>query len=400
MLKNKLVLITTIICVLITLTSCGIKNKEPLPEGLIILSETQEKNIELETAVAKEQAIDLDITVPGEFRAITDNTSSVYAPVDGKIADVFVTQGQSVAAGQNLISLQSDYIGQIQSELMQNIIETDANIRIANSQLSFAKNNFARESELLKEKITSKRDWEDAKTQYEKETANLSALIAKKASMISMYKQRLNLYGADTSVVDMVISTHKISPYITLKANKSGIILSRKVNSEEFVSANKELFELSDLSKIWLSGFIYADNVQSVKLGNVVSAEIDDGNVVKGKLIYIAPSIDENTKTLEVRAEIDNAKGMLKPNLYAKMTITVGKMEALIIPVAAVQKFGDANLIYVEINPHVYEERNVELGQKTAEYAEIKSGIKAGETVVTKGSFALLGESIKQNEAK
>jgi len=121
-------------------------------------------------------------------------------------------------------------------------------------------------------------------------------------------------------------------------------------------------------------------------------------DVVKGKLSYVASILDTATKTLEVRADIENKDFLIKPNMYAEMIVDVGTVNTLAVPNTALQKYGDYNFAYVEVKPHVYEERKVEIGQHNDKYSDVKSGLNKGEKVVSQGGFSLLGESIKMRE--
>lgn len=392
---KKLILIIGLILIL---TGCGTKKQVETLSSNIVLTLEQQKNIDLRTQKAEYRDLDLALVVPAQFKAIPLLTNRVYAPVDGKIAHVYVVQGQTIKNGQPLVLIQSDAIGQIESELLQNIIQITSEIKMSQSQLEFARNNYRRESSLLKEKITSRMSWEDSKTQMNKEMANLSALRIKRGSLISVYQQRLNLYGADNSVINKVLATNKIYPYITLRAHKNGIVIKRDANQEEFIILNKELFEVADLSKIWLSGNLFEQDINTVRLGDIASAEVSGLKKAYGKITYVAPSLDIQTKTLEVIAEIENKELKLKPNMYAQMKINIGKVKTLAIPKNAIQKLGDADLVYVRIKPNTFEERRVEVGIKNDKYAEIKRGLNEGDIVVTNGSFSVLGESIKKLE--
>lgn len=393
---KKIILLISLIFIL---TGCSANHKSDVENTNIILTPTQEKNIDLQTQVAQFRKLDLSLTVPGQFRAIPLLTNRIYAPVDGKVVNVFVEQGQTVKAGQPLLKIQSDFIGQIESELLQSIIQLNSQIKMSQSQLEFARHNYMRENILLKENITSRVDWESAKTLMNKESANLSALNIQRSSMISVYQRRLLMYGADSQVIQRVLATNKIYPFIILRSHQNGVVIKRDANQEEFIAVNKELFNVADLSKIWLVGNLFEKDIPTINVGNPVSIKDGEANKVKGKIIYIAPTLDMDTKTLEVRAEIENSNYKLKPNMFEEMSIKTGISDVLSVPRASVQKIGDTNLVYVLVAPHTYSERVVTTGIYNDDYIQIKSGVRENEVVVAKGSFSLLGESIKKIEA-
>ena len=390
--------IVILVFLLLFVSGCARFGHQISLDNKIILTQDQQKNINLSTTKSEIRELALSIEVPGQFKTIPAMTNRIYAPIDGKITKVFVKLGETVGAHQPLVEMQSDAIGQIQSELLQNIIQINAQIKMSNAQLEFARNNYRRETTLLGEKVTSKRSWEDSKTQLTKESANLSALGAQRTSLVSVYQQRLNLYGADRSVINRVIATNKIYPYIILRSQHPGIIIKRDANLEEFVETNKEHMEVSDLKKVWASGYLFEKDISKVKVGEKVVATINDDLVADGKLTYIASTLDPKTKTLEVVAEINNPELLIKPNMYTKMKINTGTVKALVVPKSAIQKFGDSDLIYVKIGANKFEERKIQTGMSNDQYVEVTKGIKPGETIVTEGSFSLLGESIKRTE--
>ena len=233
----------------------------------------------------------------------------------------------------------------------------------------------------------------------EKDKATLSSTIAKKDSIITVYQQRLSLYGAGLGIAKQVVNTNHIYPFITLCATKSGVLLNRYVNNGEVITQGKEAFTIADLSKVWLVGNAYEKDAMKLTIGDSIITSLDNFKdiVFSGKLTYISPQLDSQSRTLEVRAELNNQSLKLKPNMYAQMTAFTGKSSILSIPSSALEKYGDYTYAYVCVSPHIYEERKVKTGNSTKDYVEILSGLKPKEAVVINGAFALLGESLKKS---
>jgi RND family efflux transporter MFP subunit len=233
-----------------------------------------------------------------------------------------------------------------------------------------------------------------------RDKANLDSLAIKKNTIIKVFAQRVALYGGSESTITTAARTKRIYPYITLRSNKNGVVLDRKVNSGEIIIQNRELFNVADLSTIWLVGYAFEKDAPDLKIGQRVIGILEEhqhSNVV-GELSYVASVLDPERKTLEVIADIPNENFDIKPNMYAEMFVNIGTINTLAVPNGALQKYGDYTFAYVEVKPQVYEERKVEVGQHNEKYTEVKSGLKLGETVVSSGAFSLLGESIKKRE--
>ena len=392
----KIFKLIIIFCFLIILSGCGNKTSEQSHNKQIVLTEAQERNAKIQTEPLSVMDIELQITIPAQFKARNQSIERVYSPIDGKITDVYVEPGTILKIGQPIVKIKSDEISQIQLEFLEKILDIDANYNELKAQYNLSNQNYNREKTLYNEKISSRAEYEAAYAQLRKDKANIEALNLKRSSLINVYRQRLAVYGGS---IDNVIKTRQISPYITIKATKNGVLLERKVNPGEIVEKNRELFNLADLKTIWLVGYAFEKDSPYLHLGEAVTGTIEgSSSTINGVLSYVSPILDNTTKTLEVRAEIPNKDFKIKPNMYAEMFVNTGIAHVLAIPTDAVEKFGDYNFAYVKVAPHTYEERKVETGKKNDKYTEIISGVKAGEEVVTTGSFELLGESIKKQE--
>lgn len=394
----KILKLIIIFSLALILTGCGSKKNEVSHNKRLVLTEAQEKNAKIQTAPLSVMDIELQITIPAQFKARNQSIERIYSPIDGKITNVYVEPGTILKIGQPIVQIKSDAISQIQLEFLEKILDIDASVNELRAQYNLSLQNYNREKTLYNEKISSRAEYESANAQLKKDKANLEALNIKRSSLINVYRQRLAVYGG---TIDNVLKTKQIYPYITIKATKNGVLLERKVNPGEIVEQNRELFNLADLKTIWLVGYAFEKDSPYLHLGEAVTGTIEESSTtINGVLSYVSPILDNTTKTLEVRADIPNTNFKIKPNMYAEMFVNTGTARVLAIPTDAVEKFGDYNFAYVKVAPHTYEERKVETGKKNDQYTEILSGVKAGEEVVTTGSFELLGESIKKQEVE
>lgn len=398
---KKLLNIFLILFVAVAFCGCNFhKKNEAASAKLITLDSAQEQNAKIQVEDLKTRVIQLRITIPAQFKAMNKFLDRIYAPIDGKVVDVFVEPGSIVKKGEALIKIKSDNIGQMQLEFLDKYIDVVSNINQMTAQYNLSKQTYTRENILYHEGISSRAEYQVAKAQLLKDKANLDSLKIQRSTIIKVYAQRVALYGGDESSITTAATTKRIYPYITMRANKNGVVLERKVNPGEVIDQNKELFNIANLSTIWLVGYAFEKDAPLLKLGQDVTGVMEErqGANVQGKLSYVASILDPERKTLEVIADIPNKDFSIKPNMYAEMIVNVGTINALAVPNTAIQKYGDYNFAYVRVAPHEYEERKVVLGQHNDKYTEVKSGLNLGEEVVTNGSFSLLGESIKLKE--
>lgn len=401
--NNKLLNIFLILFVCMAFSGCNFhKGKLEQISGhkQIILDEQQEQNAKIETEVLQNKIIQLKITVPAQFKAVNKFLDRIYAPVNGKVTKVLVDIGQIVKIGQPLIEIKSDAIGQIQLEFLDTYIMVNSEINQMTAQYNLSVQAYKRENILYHEGISSRAEYQVAYAQMLKDKANLDSLKIRKNELIKVYAQRVALYGGNESTILRAAMTKRIYPYITLRASKHGVVVFRKVNQGEIIEQNRELFNVADLSTIWLVGYAFEKDAPLLKVGQDVTGvfEEEQGEPVKGKLSYVASMLDPEKKTLEVIADIPNKDYFIKPNMYSEMIVDTGTVNALAVPNTALQKYGDYTFAYVKVAPHTYEERRVETGQQNDKYSEVKSGLYLGDEVVSNGGFSLLGESIKMKE--
>ena len=249
--RNKLLNVLLVIFIMTSFTGCAFNKKEENElKGIkqITLNAEQEKNAKIATETIKEQMLQLRITIPAQFKAMNKLLEKVYAPIDGKVINVFVEPGSIVKIGQPLIEVKSDTIGQIQLEFLDRYIEIDSSIHQMTAQYDLSVSTYKRETTLFKEGISSKAEYEVARAQMLKDKAHLHCLHTQKAALTQVYGQRVALYGGNASTITRAISTKQIYPYITLCSHKNGVVLNRLVNPGEIINQNKELFDVADLS--------------------------------------------------------------------------------------------------------------------------------------------------------
>lgn len=158
------------------------------------------------------------------------------------------------------------------------------------------------------------------------------------------------------------------------------------------------LYTLSNLSKLWVITDIYEKDLAAVKAGQkvLISVEAYKDRFFQGELVYISDLMDEQSRTVKVRAVVKNKERLLKPGMFAQVKIKAGTViQTLSVPLSAVQSQGKEKMVFVVAGGENFEKREVQLGKQDSEYAVILSGLKEGETVVTRGSFLLKSELAK-----
>ena len=368
----------------------------------VTLDETQKKEIGLQLSTVRNDRIHVTVESPGQVQANAELSTAVSTPSAGRAVEVMAKLGDNVKAGQVMAIIKSDSIGQVQSDLLQNVLQAKADIKQQEVGLKLDHITFDRESILFKEQVSAKADLQAAENALEKDEANLTALQAKMAAYLKVAQQRLNMLGAPPDSARKVIDQNKIDPYVIIRAPRSGLVIERTINPGEMNDGSKELFTLANLSQVWLVANIFEKDVELVKKGQEATVSLDSipDHPFPAKIVWVGDTINPTTRTLPVRANVPNPELILRPNMFARITVDVGDLPVLLVPRSAIIQKGDRTLIFVQTPERVYEERDVKTGVDDANDIEIKKGLSVGEQVVSQGGTALLGTAMKTAEGR
>jgi RND family efflux transporter MFP subunit len=215
--------------------------------------------------------------------------------------------------------------------------------------------------------------------------------------------QRLVLFGMSQQRVDSLTSPSQITSEIALTAPVTGTITKRDVNPGEAVEANKELMRVTDLSGVWVIAQVYEKDLGFIRTGTGASVTTDafPGRLFRGHVTYIEPNINPETRTAQVRVELDNPGQALKIGMYVNTAFgSTGTAERTIpvIPSSAVQNMNERQVVFVATDkPNVFSVRQVRLGADNNGRMPVLEGLNVGDRIVTDGSFLLRAEMLKLN---
>ena len=382
-------------------------SKAPSPQAadgplVVNLTNGQEKEIGLKLVEVKRGDILKTVESPGRVGPNAEFSRLVSTPSAGRAIEVKSRLGDVVKEGQVMAIIKSDPIGQIQSDLLQTTLQSKADIKQQEVQLKLSHITFDRESKLFAEQVSAKADLQAAENQLEKDDANLAALKAKYDATIRVAQERLTLLGAPPDSAKSVVRDGKIDPYVIVRAPESGLVIERTINPGEMNDGTKQLFTITDLSQVWLFADIFEKDISDINKGDEAAVTIDSvpGKKFPAKIIWVGDSVNPTTRTLPVRATVDNTKGLLRPGMFARIVIDAARIPVLRVPHTAIIQKGDMVFVFVEKKPGVYEERDVVTGIDDETGVEVKSGLKAGERVVAEGGTALMGTAMKVSEGE
>ncbi len=210
-------------------------------------------------------------------------------------------------------------------------------------------------------------------------------------------KEKLKEWNLTDAQIAHIESSGQIQNNFEVKSPVSGVVLVKRVNVGDYVSAGDPLYEVSNLSRVWALFDAYESDLPWLKLGDAISftSESFPGKVFKGRISFIDPVINPDTRTASVRVEIDNSNGSLKPGMFitgSSRSVLSGGTNDIVVPQSAVLWTGTRSLVYVKtpdtVNP-AFAMREVTLGPSVGNGYVILDGLQVGDTIVTNGTFSV-----------
>ncbi|MGA8730535.1 MAG: efflux RND transporter periplasmic adaptor subunit, partial [Terracidiphilus sp.] len=295
-------------------------------------------------------------------------TTPVISQVGGPVSRILVVPGEHVKEGQAMLEVSSpDY-----SQLL------DAYLKAADSQ-RLASKNFTRAQELYAHHAIAERDLEQAESDRNQAQADLNA--AEQGMKILGIKDPSRLANAPSSA------------QIPVLAPISGEVVERLVSPGQVVQAGQtQAFTISDLSTVWVLANVYQADLAYVQSGDDVAVQTDAyPGIFHGKISYVSPALDPNTRTLQARIIVDNPGEKLKRDMYCTVTVTAGSISNVVaVPDSSVLR-DDNNqpFVYVSTGANQFGRRDVDIGESQNGQTRILKGISVGEKVVGDGSLFL-----------
>ena len=211
-------------------------------------------------------------------------------------------------------------------------------------------------------------------------------------------RDKLRLLGLSNKQLQAIEKQGKPTDHITLTAPLSGVVIQKSVNEGMYVKTGSPIYTLADLDRVWVILEAYESDLQAITLGQRVKFTVESypGTSFQGEVAYIDPLVNNATRTVRVRLNVDNREAKLKPGMFVRATATNAAEKnldqaPLLIPASAPLITGKRALVYVQLPDQVgvYVGREIIIGRRLGDFYQVKSGLKGGELVVTRGNFKI-----------
>jgi len=309
------------------------------------------------------QTIQKDIRTVGLVRSAETAVKSVNAKIEGWVEQLLVDyEGQSVRKGQPLLTIYSP-----------DLVSTQQEYLLA---------------------LRSRKQLSDSP---------FPEIAQGSRDLVEATRQRLLLWDIPARDIAKIEKTGKPIKALTLYAPAGGVVTKKLVFAGAKVMPGAPLYELSDLSRIWLEADIYETDIPDVKVGQSAIITLDSfpARQWPGKVVFINPVLETQTRTVKARLELSNPGMLLKPGMYGNVSLKIPKGRGLIVPFDAVMDSGERKFVFIALGEGRFEPRAVELGDKVNNnFYIVTRGLQEGEEVVTSGNFLIDSESRLQATAQ
>jgi len=204
------------------------------------------------------------------------------------------------------------------------------------------------------------------------------------------------LWGISEAQIGELVKTKKTSPTTAFYSKASGHITMLELKEGDYTMEGGTIMRLANLSTVWAEAQVYSSQLSQIDINGVAEVQVPDipGKSIKGKIEFVNPEINPDTRINLVRVSIPNPGNQLKPGMSAYLFLNNRRHNMLSLPVDAVLRDGKGATVWIQTGKNIYKSRMVEAGMKTGDRIEIKSGLKAGDIVVITGAYLLNSEYI------
>jgi membrane fusion protein, heavy metal efflux system len=356
------------------------------PPGTFRPTQQQWRGIKLEPVTVR--TFRPEQVTEGTIAVDDDLTTPVFSHFSGRVIKVIAMLGDVVKPGDPLFVIHASEFVQAQNDLITAL----ANLQTARSQLTMAQTTEKRTHELYLAQGGSLKDWQQAQTDL------ITAQNTVRSDEIALHavRSRLRILGkTETEIASLEAQpTQRMDPVAIVSAPVRGTITQRQIGVGQYINseaagATNPVYTISDLSTVYLVANVREVDAPLMRVGLPLEVHVlaYPSRVFKGKVSYVAPSIDPNTHRMPVRADVENPDGALKPGMFANFSIITGEASsAPAVPQSAVVYEGERARVWVAGEGDTLALREIRTGRISEGTVEVLAGLSAGEKVVTSGT--------------
>lgn len=363
------------------LTACGQHDQPPSEDTRLSAKSgsTTEASSRIETTIVGRNASRQGLILSGKIAYAEDKYSRISSPLQGRVVEVMARLGGRVKAGDVLLVVDSPDIAQAYSEY----VKEDSELQYATKAYELAKDLYETRALALKDLKQAENELVKARAEFRRAKERLVSL-------------RISLHE-----LNKPLDQQHITSRFELKSPLSGIVVERTVTPGQSVTGDPDpvLFTVADLDVLQVVADVYEQDLALVREGQsaVVKVEAYPDVGFPATVTVVGDVVDPVTRTIKVRARVDNGAHKLKPEMFARLQLDVSESgQFLTVPREAVLEADGKQFVYVVEAGNKYVKREVKISNVSAEQSRVIEGLRAGERIVTKGAVLIKGQEVQE----
>jgi membrane fusion protein, heavy metal efflux system len=350
----------------------------PAPAGTVVIAEGSPMLTQIRRAAVTTRVLPTDeIVSPGKIEANPNRISKVVLPLSGRIVSVLVKTGDSVKKDDPLLSIESPDA----DAAMSTLATAQATTGQARAALAKAMADFNRSSDLFEHNAIARKEVLSA----EASLAQARAAVEQALAQQEQAARRVTVLGLTAAAPDH---------HVVLHSPLAGKVLELNAVPGEFRNdLSASVMTIADLSTVWVTSQVPESYIRFVQVGERVEINLVafPGETFEGRVSRIADTLDPQTRTVKVQAEMSNPIGRFRPEMFGSIHHVESSEPMLVIPQTAILQDEQDAVVFVEQAPGRFEERRVSLGKPAGDVVRVIRGLTPGDTVVVDGVMLLKG---------
>src|SRR6185503_4797619 len=343
----------------------------------------------IETEIVTQQSIAGVIPATGKI-LVPENRMAVIGPVNqGRIVRLYAGQGTRVRKGQKLAELESADIDQAEADYLKALADYENALRSSAAEIKLAQESYDRNKLLYEQKITAGKNLQSAEHDLEvAKDASENSVNGTKAALTAA-RRKLLILGLNDATIDALSKKTDLAATFSLNSPIDGIVVERNATIGASVGTDANLFKIINLSQVWIDANVFEKDLQRVRPGQEVKLTVPafPQTTFSGRVIFVDSVVNPETRTVNVRTEVANPDGRLKPDMFANVQIvTDANRAAISIPQSAILNDEGKTVVFVA-DGNGYKKRQVQAGIQNNDRVEIVDGLNPGDKVVVKGNY-------------
>ncbi|MCM0083570.1 efflux RND transporter periplasmic adaptor subunit [Geomonas sp. Red32] len=323
--------------------------------GHVSLSPTQMVMANVATTVAKSMPLSKDINAVGIVQYDQSRQGKVTSWVAGRLDRLYVTTvGAYVSKGKPVAEIYSPDLVAAQQEYLLAL-----------------------------------------KSREQFKSSTIQAISQGGEGLVTSARQRLKLLGVKDEQIARLEKGGEPNIRLSIYTPLSGVVIEKVVQQGQYVNVGDPLFNVADLSTVWVEAEVYENDFPNIKVGQraEIVSQSYPGKIFHGRVSFIYPFLDPKTRTVKVRVELPNPGLKLKPDMFVNASLKVPLASSIVLPTGAVIDTGTRHVVWVETKPGMFEQRDVQVGYRDGTNIQILSGLNDGEKVASSGGYLIDSEA-------